>query len=276
MTDPHSSNNGTNNVCFVSADDPAVRYARPQHFVVQSHAPGAVSNNTAAPQQSHPAPPQIQHAAPPPPQAVRLMSFATLSASTGPPVIYSTIPATTSRMIDRPKSISRKRRFAIHPRLEHLEKMLDLTKFIDQLERLIEQPIKIPSTLSMVPACNSREKQIPGKAKRELLSVEDIWENKDEQKADTSSLYNTSAVGEERKWLLDLLLEESDPDSGGDEHITQEDLKVLLKIHQRRRKYQKDYHSDILNSQYTYYGAGLISENDRFLEHKSRIKEEFN
>jgi hypothetical protein len=68
----------------------------------------------------------------------------------------------------------------------------------------------------MVPAGQSaRNKQIPGKAKRDLLSVEEIWaENRGKQQEEKSVLYNTTDVDEERKWLLDLLMEESDADSG--------------------------------------------------------------
>uniref|UniRef100_A0A914HGH2 Uncharacterized protein n=2 Tax=Globodera TaxID=31242 RepID=A0A914HGH2_GLORO len=169
--------------------------------------------------------------------------------------------------------LGRKRRASVPPRIERLERMLDMTKFIDQLKRLIDQPIKIPGTLSIGPG-QARNKQIPGKAKRDLLSVEDIWGDRADQMAETSTLYNTSDVGE-RKWLLDLLMEESDPDSGGEEHITEQDLKEILKIHQKRRKFQKEYHSDQTNSQYTYYGAGLISAFDRFAENQTNVRKEF-
>ncbi|KAL3087750.1 hypothetical protein niasHT_026939 [Heterodera trifolii] len=169
--------------------------------------------------------------------------------------------------------LSRKRRGAVPTRIEQLERMLDMTKFIDQLKRLIDQPIKIPGTLSIGPG-QARNKQIPGKAKRDLLSVEDIWSERADRMADTSALYNTSDIGE-RKWLLDLLMEESDPDSGGEEHITEQDLKEIVKIHHKRRKFQKEYHSDLTNSQYTYYGAGLISAFDRFSENQKNVRKEF-
>jgi hypothetical protein len=62
---------------------------------------------------------------------------------------------------------------------------------------------------------STQNKHIPGKAKRDLLSVEEIWaEDREKQPIEKSTLYNTNEIGEERKWLLDLLLEESDADSG--------------------------------------------------------------
>ncbi|KAH7726807.1 hypothetical protein AAVH_05694 [Aphelenchoides avenae] len=166
-----------------------------------------------------------------------------------------------------------KRRSMNPPRLAHLEKMLDLTGFIQQLERLIEQPIKIPGNISMNNG-QARDRQVPGKAKRDLLSVDDIWQDKEQQREEKMALYNTSNVGE-RQWLLDLLLEESDVESGGEEMFTEDDLRHLLKIHRKRRKLQKECHNDIMNSQYMYYGAGLLSNHDRFPDHQAKMKREF-
>uniref|UniRef100_A0A915MQQ7 Dolichol-phosphate mannose synthase subunit 3 n=1 Tax=Meloidogyne javanica TaxID=6303 RepID=A0A915MQQ7_MELJA len=123
----------------------------------------------------------------------------------------------------------------------------------------------------------ARSRHVPGKAKRDLLSVDDIWaDDTEKQKEDKKCLYNVEDVDEERKWLLDLLLEESDADSGGEEQITDQDLREILKIHSKRRKFQKEYHSDLMNSQYTYYGAGLISAKDRFNENQQKIPSFFN
>lgn len=67
-------------------------------------------------------------------------------------------------------------------------------------------------------------------------------------------------------------------------------MKIILQVHKLRRKYQKKYHTDIMvcllvsrlvlatclqNSQYTYYGAGLLSEHDRFPEHQRFVREQY-
>ncbi|KAL3087752.1 hypothetical protein niasHT_029516 [Heterodera trifolii] len=108
---------------------------------------------------------------------------------------------------------------------------------------------------------------------------QDIWSERADRMADTSALYNTSDIGE-RKWLLDLLMEESDPDSGGEEHITEQDLKEIVKIFKDTVITKCCFKTpndtcDLTNSQYTYYGAGLISAFDRFSENQKNVRKEF-
>lgn len=82
-----------------------------------------------------------------------------------------------------------------------------------------------------------------------------------ERKHQLGRLYNANqpADGGKRNWLRyvecvfvlvmttlysDVLLEESDSESDGDQTISEQDLRILLKIHRTRRKYQKKYHTD--------------------------------
>uniref|UniRef100_A0A914D9C8 Uncharacterized protein n=1 Tax=Acrobeloides nanus TaxID=290746 RepID=A0A914D9C8_9BILA len=166
-----------------------------------------------------------------------------------------------------PRPTIQKRKYPNPMKIRELEKALDLTGFINQLEELINRPIKIPPVRPS--AGTSRH------ARHGVFSVKDIWQNKEEQKKEVSKLYNAESLGE-RQWLLDLLTEESDSeDSGGEEHFTQQNLKELLKIHRRRRTLQTQYHNDIMNSQYTYYSAGLLSNHDRFPEHQKEVQKQF-
>jgi DNA helicase INO80 len=87
-------------------------------------------------------------------------------------------------------------------------------------------------------------------------------------------MFNTESVGE-RDFLLNLLLDESDEDSATEENISEEDLKHLLKIHRKRRKFQNLYHKDPLYSQYTFYAAGLLSEQDKFTENQQAVRDQF-
>lgn len=55
-------------------------------------------------------------------------------------------------------------------------------------------------------------------------------------------LYNMSSVGEERRWLQDILLSDSSDSSASgsdtDSQITEEDFQEMLKFHILRKKYQ--------------------------------------
>lgn len=53
--------------------------------------------------------------------------------------------------------------------------------------------------------------------------------------------------------------------------LTERDLLALCKVHKRRREMQKRLHSDPLNKQYMYYGAGLLSTHDPFPEHQNNV-----
>uniref|UniRef100_A0A0N4Z9Y2 Uncharacterized protein n=1 Tax=Parastrongyloides trichosuri TaxID=131310 RepID=A0A0N4Z9Y2_PARTI len=153
-------------------------------------------------------------------------------------------------------------------KVKELEKMLDMTKFLGQVEKLLQQPIKIPGTST------THSVGAPQKIKHSIFSVKGLWKNDEEHKANVSKLYNTSQAGE-RQWLKRILIEESDSDSDGECTFTKEDIRHLLKIHKKRRRMQKAYHNDILNSQYTYYAAGLLCTEDPFPEHQRTIVKQF-
>uniref|UniRef100_A0A0R3RS87 Uncharacterized protein n=1 Tax=Elaeophora elaphi TaxID=1147741 RepID=A0A0R3RS87_9BILA len=156
-------------------------------------------------------------------------------------------------------------------RMQRLHKMLDLTRFVHQLEELLTQPIKVPGA-SILPYPGS-----PVKARHNIasmFSVRSLWATEEERKAAVSQLYNFKTL-RKRKWIQKILLEESDSDSDGEFPFTLNDLHTILKLHRRRRKLQKTYHINVLNSQYTYYGAGLLSNYDPFPEHQDKIKEKY-
>ncbi|VDN07030.1 unnamed protein product [Thelazia callipaeda] len=153
--------------------------------------------------------------------------------------------------------------------MQKLSKMLDLTRFVLQLEELLTQPIKVPGT-SFLPYPGTSAKSRLNVAS--MFSVRSLWATDDDRKHCVSQLYNFKTL-RRRKWIQRILLEESDSDSDGDFPFTINDLRTILKLHRRRRKLQKTYHFNDLNSQYTYYGAGLLSNHDRFPEHQDKIME---
>uniref|UniRef100_A0AC35TPN8 Uncharacterized protein n=1 Tax=Rhabditophanes sp. KR3021 TaxID=114890 RepID=A0AC35TPN8_9BILA len=153
-------------------------------------------------------------------------------------------------------------------RVKELEKALDMTKFLNQLESLLHQPIKIPGIPVQSNPTSSE------KIKHYIFSVKNVWKSEKEHVANVSKLYNTSSIGD-RDWLKRVLIEESDSESDGEIGFTKPDIHHLLKIHKKRRKLQKGYHTEALNSQYTYYAAGLLSTEDQYPEHRKNMERQF-
>ncbi|VDN36241.1 unnamed protein product [Gongylonema pulchrum] len=62
-----------------------------------------------------------------------------------------------------------------------------------------------------------------------MFSVRSIWPTDEERKAAVSELYNFKTL-RKRKWLQDVLLEESDSDSDGEFPFTLPDLHTIVKV----------------------------------------------
>uniref|UniRef100_A0A8W7PPN3 Chromatin-remodeling ATPase INO80 n=1 Tax=Anopheles coluzzii TaxID=1518534 RepID=A0A8W7PPN3_ANOCL len=82
-------------------------------------------------------------------------------------------------------------------------------------------------------------------------------------------MFDFSTVGPERMWLKNLLLSETETESeisDVDEYIHE-----MLKNHLREKKIREKYNDSSQNSQYGYYSAGLLSDNDLFPDHRRTI-----
>ncbi|CAD5229051.1 unnamed protein product [Bursaphelenchus okinawaensis] len=148
-----------------------------------------------------------------------------------------------------------------------LRKALDLSKYIKQVETLIMQPIKIPSTVSF--GMNKRRK-LPSKPKQDLLSVKDVWRDPEQRRSEMREFFNTKSLDSDREYLLNVLLDESDDESDS-EQITDEDFAFMLEHRREAKKLMKAYHQDFLNAQYQYYSSGMLSEVDKHGEVKKKI-----
>ncbi|PAV80427.1 hypothetical protein WR25_23597 isoform A [Diploscapter pachys] len=159
-----------------------------------------------------------------------------------------------------------KRNLAADPlRIQLLEKRLDLLPFVQQLERKLTQPIKIPATPMPL---------LPGKSgKLSIFSIRTIfpYDNDDLRRETRSKLFNLKSLNlPNREWIKDLLLEESDSDDEGDV-FSQRDIHAILKVHKMRRKVQRRYHTDPMNTQFTYLSSGALSTSDPFPEHQATV-----
>ncbi|KAE9554410.1 hypothetical protein FO519_002402 [Halicephalobus sp. NKZ332] len=162
----------------------------------------------------------------------------------------------------------RKRKYVNSERVIMVEKALDLTLFIKQLGSLIAQPIKIPSNHQQFPSANKHNAQ-------DFFSVDGIWPDEATHRAEVSKLFNCSEVEGDRKQLLSLMIDDSDTDSGSEQPMTVKNLHQMLKVHRKRRRYQTKCHEDPLNTQYKFYGAGLLSSHDRFPAYQREVRKAF-
>lgn len=150
--------------------------------------------------------------------------------------------------------------------IQRLEKALDLRPFMNEAERIFNR------------AVDSDDDETNSSDYEKYLTYE--------QK---SLMYNSESVGEDRKWLYNLLLSDTESES----EISDEDRYVneMLKNRIQEKKYRAKFHQnpnvsfhykkncyarliDIFvfqNAQFGYYSAGLLSVQDSYPEHKLSV-----
>ncbi|XP_012284953.1 putative DNA helicase Ino80 isoform X2 [Orussus abietinus] len=147
--------------------------------------------------------------------------------------------------------------------LQRLERSLNVQPFLGQLNELFRDHV------------SDDDKSISSDSSEGSDIYNDGLTKKEEERIDKLRLYNMASVGDERRWLQDILLgDSSDSSASGsdsDAPITEEDFQDMLKFHILRKKYQGRFYQKPENIQYQYYGAGLLSSYDRFLEHQKLI-----
>ncbi|CRL03233.1 CLUMA_CG016168, isoform A [Clunio marinus] len=86
---------------------------------------------------------------------------------------------------------------------------------------------------------------------------------------DKELMYHTENISEDRKWLYNLLLSDTESDS----EISDQDKYIgeMLKEHVREKRYRLKYHQNPSNAQYGYYSAGLLSNVDMYPEQQQSV-----
>ncbi|XP_043288526.1 chromatin-remodeling ATPase INO80 isoform X2 [Venturia canescens] len=148
--------------------------------------------------------------------------------------------------------------------LQRLERSLDIQPFMNQVNSIFHDH------------ASEDDKSVSSESSEGSDAyLNDVLTRKEEERINKLRLYNMSNVGDERRWLQDLLLSDSSDSSGSDTEtdapVTEEDFQDMLKFHILRKKYQGRFYQKPENIQYQYYGAGLLSSYDRFLEHQKLI-----
>ncbi|XP_043265252.1 chromatin-remodeling ATPase INO80 isoform X1 [Colletes gigas] len=167
-------------------------------------------------------------------------------------------------MTDRARTMRLEAEMAAPLHLQRLERSLNVQPFLRQVDELFQDP---PS---------EDDKSVSSESSEGSDNyLDNVLIRKEEERINKLRLYNMSSMGEERRWLQDILLSDSSDSSASgsdtDSPVTEEDFKEMLKFHILRKKYQGRFYQKPENIQYQYYSAGLLSNYDRFLEHQKLI-----
>ncbi|XP_076291409.1 chromatin-remodeling ATPase INO80 isoform X2 [Lasioglossum baleicum] len=167
-------------------------------------------------------------------------------------------------MTDRARTMRLEAEMAAPLHLQRLERSLNVQPFLRQINELFQDP------------ASEDEKSVSSESSEGSDNyLDNVLIRKEEERINKLRLYNMSSVGEERRWLQDILLSDSSDSSASgsdtDTPITEEDFQDMLKFHILRKKYQGRFYQKPENIQYQYYSAGLLSNYDRFLEHQKLI-----
>ncbi|XP_034174999.1 chromatin-remodeling ATPase INO80 [Osmia lignaria lignaria] len=167
-------------------------------------------------------------------------------------------------MTDRAHTMRLEAEMAAPLHLQRLERSLNVQPFLRQINELFQDP------------ASEDDKSISSESSEGSDNyLDNVLIRKEEERINKLRVYNMSNVGEERRWLQDILLSDSSDSSASgsdtDSPITEEDFQEMLKFHILRKKYQARFYQKPENIQYQYYSAGLLSSYDRFLEHQKLI-----
>ncbi|XP_059480761.1 chromatin-remodeling ATPase INO80 [Neocloeon triangulifer] len=96
-----------------------------------------------------------------------------------------------------------------------------------------------------------------------------------------TQMFNFGAVDEERQWLQDTLLSDSDDSSEEDEHLSQSSrdekrISLLLKQHCVLKRFQRKYQVKNESNKWLYFGAGVLTKEDFYSRAgKTKFSSEF-
>ncbi|XP_055921969.1 chromatin-remodeling ATPase INO80 [Eupeodes corollae] len=158
---------------------------------------------------------------------------------------------------------SSSKKFAKPLHLQRLEASLDMGPFMAFAHKMLSQPLASSDSDT-----DDEEHENDG-VRRAGGRFKGINGSKEERQSDKAHVYNLSSVTSEREWLCDALLSDTETDSD----ISDEDdhIKDMLRSHLREQKYRESYYKKEKNTQYGYYGTGLLSAYDMFPEHQRSI-----
>ncbi|XP_068153269.1 chromatin-remodeling ATPase INO80 [Drosophila tropicalis] len=177
--------------------------------------------------------------------------------------------------------IEKKPRIMAEPlHIQRLEKALNMRPFME-MARSALKPIKkeahgegeedADSEMDTEPVIDSDDSSTVGvvKLKRQKKSKRKrLLGSKEERQSVKAQLYNFNDLTSDREWLYDLLLSDTESDEEDQMGGMNEDdyIQEMLREHIREQRQRSNYYKKQTNSQYAYYGTGLLSNHDIFAE----------
>ncbi|XP_014672391.1 PREDICTED: DNA helicase INO80-like isoform X2 [Priapulus caudatus] len=147
------------------------------------------------------------------------------------------------------------------PHIQRLEQALNLDYLTKHVEKILREAESNSDS--------EEEDGIPSDEEVEGTKlVNGIIVSRAERRIDKARLFNFSKVKKSRKWLKNALM--SDSESSEDE-ISETDLREMLKMHEHQRKHKQLFSDNKELHQYQYYGAGLLSNQDKWYEHQRLV-----
>ncbi|XP_011206736.2 chromatin-remodeling ATPase INO80 [Bactrocera dorsalis] len=165
------------------------------------------------------------------------------------------------------------RRIAEPLHIQRLEAALNMRPFMEHAKKVLSQPLSSGDDSN---ATEEDEHQGAGgtdnsddegggarKKRNRRLGT------KEERQSVKTHLFNFNDITNDREWLYDVLLSDTDTET----EISDEDdyVKELLKTHIFEQRHRENFYKKTTNTQYAYYGAGMLSNHDMFPEHQQSI-----
>ncbi|TMW54018.1 hypothetical protein DOY81_000886 [Sarcophaga bullata] len=155
--------------------------------------------------------------------------------------------------------------------LQRLEAALDMRPFMHYARDILSHPLTSPEDTEVDDSHGNEtddddRMKLPGETKKKKSKK---LGTKQERQSVKVQLYNFNDLTADREWLYDVLLSDTDTET----EISDEDdyIKDMLKTHLKQQKLRENFYKKPTNTQYAYYGAGLLSNHDMFPEHQQSI-----
>ncbi|XP_017475619.1 PREDICTED: putative DNA helicase Ino80 [Rhagoletis zephyria] len=196
--------------------------------------------------------------------AIAMAQMTTQTAAAQPSFAGNSASITTPQS-ERP-------RIAEPLRIQRLEAALNMRPFMEYARHVLSQPLSSGDDSN----ASEEEAKVGGvtdnsddegggarKKRTRLLGT------KEERQSVKMHLFNFNDLTNDREWLYEVLLSDTDTET----EISDEDdyIKELLRTHMLEQKHRENFYKKTTNTQYAYYGAGMLSNHDMFPEHQQSI-----